>query len=49
MINIGVDSCPGGWIAVIYTPFLKHYKIAKTFLEKSGIDSKKFNFIYLEN
>jgi predicted RNase H-like nuclease len=33
MINIGVDSCPGGWIAVIYTPFLKHYKIAKTFLE----------------
>jgi predicted RNase H-like nuclease len=30
---MGVDSCPAGWIAVIYTPYLKHYKVAKNFLE----------------
>lgn len=33
MINIGVDSCPAGWLAIYYNPYIKYFKVAKTFLE----------------
>jgi predicted RNase H-like nuclease len=33
MIYIGVDSCPAGWISIIYSQNVKYYKITKTFLE----------------
>lgn len=33
MLNIGVDSCPFGWIAIINDDLGKDYKIVKTFPE----------------